>query len=110
MWLECKTKAESGEGLGTEVKLWSAFLFSLKRLGFVFLDNGESLCGFEQRGHISMCDVLFDLEIRDFFLEEASVNLGLKGRTGGQPVEMAARPGQKKLWQQDVFRVHSGMN
>ena len=48
--------------------------------------------GGELHGHISMCDISFDLEIRDCFLEEISVNLGLNG-----PAEMAFHPGQKSL-------------
>lgn len=42
-------------------------------------------------------DVLFHLEIRDFFLEEVSVNLGLERWIGCQPVEIAVHPGQKQL-------------
>ena len=60
--------------------------------------------GGELQGHISMCDISFDLEIRDCFLEEVSVTLGLNG-----PAEMAFHPGQKSLWQPDVSRVHSDM-
>ena len=35
--------------------------------------------GGEPHGYISMCDVSFDLKIRDCFLEEVSVTLGLNG-------------------------------
>ena len=61
--------------------------------------------GGEPRGRISMCGVSFDLKIRGCFLEEVSVTLGLNG-----PAEMAFHPGQKLLWQPDVFRVHNDRN
>lgn len=51
----------------------------------------------ERHGHISMCDVSFDLEIRDCFLEEVSVNPGLNGWIGCQPAEMAVHLGHKQL-------------
>lgn len=90
-WLECETRVEFGEGQGTRVKSYRALLFSLEMAGFCPTGNGESPCGFwldKQRGHIFMCDILLDLEIRDHFLEEVSVNLGLKGWVGCQAAEV----------------------
>lgn len=57
-----------------------------------------------------MCDLLFDLEIRDRLLEEISVNLGLKGWVGCQAAEVFIQGRSSCDNIQGMFRVRNAMN